>query len=338
VYIYCDESGSFATAPNRGSWCVVACYVVTESQRAIAEETLRRFKLRAGARHSDEVKRKAATDATYFRFLEDLSRVGGVAIAIATDSGANQGAATNQAVQVRKLADALDGADYEQRREIETLMTDMSGLSPQLYIEYGCRLHLAWRTIRLAALYFAEHHPATLGRFRWQFDDKPPNLKALYRSSIPGFIRELAKEQPLEVLEKADYRHLASFLIPHDVLRGAIDVEVPRPDQRIYDAARMMTEDVSFVDSKACPGVQIADLIVGGLRACLRGEFKDNERAARLLGRLLFDKEMEQQVLPLMFFTADEQSEPSVDETASATMAVMGTTAQRLVMLRRQPQ
>jgi hypothetical protein len=329
MHIYCDESGSFATANYAGAWCIIASYVLAESQRKAASDVLRRHKLRAGATYRDEVKRASISEADYFIFLAELARVGGVAIAIATDSGANQGAAANQIAQLSKLTGALEGASNRERDEIDRVLRDMSSLSPQLYVEFACRLHLGWRTIRLATLYFSGRYPATLGRFNWQLDEKPPNLQRLYRSSLPGFIQELAKDQPLELLEEANYQHLRAFLIPSDVHSGIQDADIPPANQRIYNAARMLTEEAKFVDSKTSFGVQIADLIVGGLRACLRGEFKNNDRAARLLGRLLFDKDTEHQILPLMHFTEGPKS--VLDEgTALAAIRAMGQSAMRL--------
>lgn len=331
MYIYCDESGSFAISEKPGSWCVIVSYVLSESQRTQAKEILRRFKLRSGARYNDEVKRKNVTETDYLRFIEELVLVGGMTVAVATDSSANHGASSNQNEQVRILRLALRESNGVTQEELSRLIADMSALSPQLYVEYGCRLHLAWRTIRLAVLYFAERNSATLGRFCWQLDDKPKTLKDLYSSSIPGFIRELAKREPLHLLQNADYRHLAHFLVPAEFIRGNMDGELPSVSERIFDAARMMTEDVHFVDSRTNFGVQIADLIANGLRACLRGEFVENERAALLLGRLLFDKETESQILPLIFFTPEIR--PSIDQPTMELVAKMGMAAQRLSML-----
>lgn len=327
MHIYCDESGSFATANTQGSWCVIASYVLAEQQRALARRVLLQHKLRAGATYRDEVKRSATTEAKYFIFLEELATVEGMAVAIATDSGFNHGAAENRDAQVTMITAALAGANDNRQYEIKKLQTEMSALSPQLYVEYGCRLHLAWRTIRLAALYFCNRYTATLGRFRWRMDDKPPRLKELYHCSIPGFIEQLGKDEPLELLDIGDYWALARFIVPSEVIAGT-SRSPPPVQKRIYSAARMMTDDVAFVDSTTCDGVQIADLVVSGLYCCLRGGFEDNNRAAELLGRLLFSKANDQQVLPLVHFTAGQ--EPPVDNVAEAAIQLMGCHARRL--------
>lgn len=328
MYIYCDESGSFAKADKPGAWCVVVCYALTESQRRAAEKALRQYKLSAGKRFDEEVKRKLVDDRCYFRLLGELAGVGGVAVAIATDSGSNQGAEANKALQTQRLLQAREGADETQRQEIDDLVHDMSGLSTQLYIEYICRLELAWRAIRSTVTFFAKSFPATFGRFRWVFDEKPENLKQLFCSSIPGFINELGKREPLELLEKADYSHLARFLVPENVRQAALLEGMPSPDTRIYNAARIMTEDVMFVDSKTSCGVQIADLIANGLRACLRGEFADNDRASQLLGRLLYEKAWVPQVLPLIHFTESLAAQAS--PSAHRAISIMSQSAQRL--------
>jgi Protein of unknown function (DUF3800) len=328
VYIYCDESGSFAKANESGAWCVVVCYVLTESQRRAAESALSRYKLAAGKRVDEEVKRKSANDRCYFQLLDELANVGGLAVAIATDSGSNHGAHAKKALQIQQLHRSKDGADELQRHEIDDLVRDMSGLSTQLYVEYICRLELAWRTIRSTVTFFAKSFPATFSRFQWIFDEKPENLKRLFCTSIPGFIKELGKREPLELLEKGDYSRLARFLVPESVRQASLLEGVPLPEKRIYDAARMMTNQVAFVDSRTSFGVQIADVIANGLRACLRGEFEDNDCASRLLGRLLYEKEWVPQVIPLIHFTDSLDAQPN--PVAHRAVSIMGRSAQRL--------
>jgi len=54
----------------------------------------------------------------------------------------------------------------------------------------------------------------------------------------------------------------------------------------MVNAQRVYRERQAFVDSTRNRGVQIADLLVSGIAALLRGKFSDQERAASCLGRL----------------------------------------------------
>ncbi|WP_240690372.1 DUF3800 domain-containing protein [Burkholderia cepacia] len=54
---------------------------------------------------------------------------------------------------------------------------------------------------------------------------------------------------------------------------------------------KILYEDFEFVDSDCCAGVQVADLVAGGVRRLLRGGFEDRERIALALGGNMLQRE-----------------------------------------------
>jgi hypothetical protein len=60
-----------------------------------------------------------------------------------------------------------------------------------------------------------------------------------------------------------------------------------------------------FVDSKDCVGIQAVDLIVSGIRKCLRKGFNDNLLVASLIGRLMIQTTHNDQPLLLLSFDTD---------------------------------
>ena len=63
MFIYVDESGTFAHSTKSDSWCIVAGYVVPEIARKAVEETLSLLKRQLGRGFQDEVKLKDLSEA-----------------------------------------------------------------------------------------------------------------------------------------------------------------------------------------------------------------------------------------------------------------------------------
>ncbi|HUB91763.1 MAG TPA: hypothetical protein VMA74_18735, partial [Dyella sp.] len=154
MHIFIDESGTFALASQPGAWCVVAAYVVGSRDRVAAEEALNDLKARAGLSPTNEIKRRDVSEEEYFRFLENLSALGGFLVSVATDAGVNEGAAESQIGQVRVIREAIDGFKTpKDKLEAEDLAAAVEVLSPQLYVEIISRMHLAWLAVNVGVAY-----------------------------------------------------------------------------------------------------------------------------------------------------------------------------------------
>lgn len=160
MHIFIDESGTFASANRLGAWCVVAAYVVGSRDRVAAEEALNALKARADRSPTDEIKRRDVSEEEYFRFVEDLSTKGGFLVSVAIDAGVNKGAAENQIGQVRLIREAIDGLlAPKDKLEAEALAVAMEALSPQLYVEIICRMHLAWLVVNVGVAHYVQIEP-----------------------------------------------------------------------------------------------------------------------------------------------------------------------------------
>jgi hypothetical protein len=95
----------------------------------------------------------------------------------------------------------------------------------------------------------------------------------------------MSKAHPMPFVARGDYSHFGRFI------RGGAAVLRPTSSKQtradvMVDTQRIYRERQAFVDSARSRGVQIADLLVSGIAALLRGKFSDQERAAHCLGRL----------------------------------------------------
>lgn len=239
--------------------------------------------------HCEEIKRRDVSDAEYFRFLEDLSTRGGFLVSVATDAGMNERAAENQMGQVRVIREAIDGLKMPRdKSEAEALAAAMEVLSPQLYVEIVCRMYLAWLAVTVGVAHYVQDEPQTLWCMSWCFDAKGGAGAAFEKAHGPlmaGLASEMSRARPMPFVAGADYSTFGRF-----VRGGAAALQPTSPRQGraevMVNAKRVYRERQAFVDSARSLGVQIADLLVSGIAALLRGKFSDQERAARCLGRL----------------------------------------------------
>ncbi|WP_250623001.1 DUF3800 domain-containing protein [Pinirhizobacter soli] len=319
MYIFIDESGTFAPTSQPGAWCVVAAYVVGSRDRVAAEDALNALKARAGRSALDEIKRRDVTEENYFRFLEDLSSQGGFLVSVATDAGVNNGVTENQMGQVRIIRDAIDSLEtFKDKSEAEALVAAMEVLSPQLYVEIICRMYLAWLTVNVGVAHYVQTEPQTLWSMDWRFDAKGGAGAAFEKAHGPlmaGLASQMSKTQPMPFVAGGDYSHFGRFI------RGGAAALRPTGQGRRDVAVitqRLYREKQSFADSARSPGIQIADLLVSGIAALLRGKFTDQERAARCLGRLTMRLYGTDDATYLIAFGNPETPAPITDVAKSA--------------------
>ena len=119
VNIYIDESGSFVSAPAKGSWNVVAAVAASESSRRQIENAVNSLKLATAAPGADEVKLNAVDERHYLRFLDSLGKTHAVLFATATDAGLNTSEllTRHQNIQVAKFRENVSRMRYEGGRQ-----------------------------------------------------------------------------------------------------------------------------------------------------------------------------------------------------------------------------
>ena len=198
----------------------------------------------------------------------------------------------------------------------QRLADQVAGLSEQLYVQLRCQVELINTTARLASLYLVQRHPRTLGHFRWRIDQKN-GTRTKYESSFftvtPILLQSRSLAEPWTELEGADYSAFDRFYFPPggepSYLRETYRIETgPEPPINI---GKLFRDNFEFVDSKQCPGVQVADLLAAGIRRTLRLGFDDNSRASRLLGALMVQGEL--RLPPVKLLTLSDERDLTGD-------------------------
>ncbi|GLQ87236.1 DUF3800 domain-containing protein [Dyella flagellata] len=333
MHIFIDESGSFVQTDQPNSFSADVACVMSEKNVAVAEAALRRYKKRAGRRPGEEVKASATTEENYFSFLDDLGNWDGFITAVISDGAMQGDIAHHKEQQAKKIDQYVPVMVYDEGKAmIAKVAADVRQLSNQNYVELHCRAQLAWGVVRRATLYYSQRAPKTLGAFRWEFDAKDVQ-KNHFESTLADLVGVLSQtysiRKPLIRLRGADYSHFDRF--------AADDRDAswfPRPKDADADNVvmngKLFHEHMEFVDSKASPGVQIADLVANGLTRCLKGRFSNNDTAAALLGRLMIREPGGVPSLEFVRFDGDGE-ERSLDKTVARRVKIMDRNGKSMI-------
>lgn len=314
MYIFLDESGSFARASNENAWNVIVAYMMPECDWSRMQRAVTALQLAAGARQRCEIKLREVKEEDYFEFLDHLSQLHGVLFAVATDAGLHGigQIEKHREIQAQEIVRHVDVMQHETGRQALRKLADrVRKLSPPLYIQLKCQVVLIDAVIREGTFYFVQRFPKELGKFCWRIDQKN-STKTEYEEAFevltPPWLQSFSLGKPFMMLEEANYGAFKRFEYPEGeaptYLKTAYGIDIGSAGG--INIGRLVGEDLKFVDSKQDHGVQVADLLAAGLRRCLRAQFNDNQRAAQLLGRLMVQGVSNGPPIRLLGFSREE--------------------------------
>jgi hypothetical protein len=311
MQIFIDESGLFVPASKAGSWSVVAAFAVPHKAAFTMESILGVAKRLLGREIDSEIKLKdfGQDEAAYFRFLENIQRIGGLLFATGYNSSINGPSAVvhHQRMQVSKVMENIDKMRHEGGRQNVLLTASQLGkLSLQLYTQLYCQITLMREVVRLSATYYAQRQPEALAAFMWRIDrcGAPPSAyERSFEQMTPLMLQTVSLSSPLVKIRSPefDYSYLETFEMDvPSFFKDDYGIDVK--GDRGLDLHKLIRGDMEFVDSKHWAGIQVVDLIVSGIGRCLRGGFQNNERAAVLLGSLMVEAESNNIPIKLVSF------------------------------------
>jgi hypothetical protein len=292
--IYIDESGSFVSAKHEGAWNAVAALAAPETARKGIESAVGRVLASRTDLLRRELKLKDIDEQSYFTFLHQLGRLPVALFCVATDAGLNSQEIViqHQKEQAAKLRFNIPKMRFEAGRQgLEKLANDVATLSPQLYVQLICQVELIHDALIGSVTYFVQRHPRCLREIRWRIDQKnadKPTFEKTFERITPAVLQTKSLERPFPMVREFDY----SAMRQYEFAEGAFPTYL-RDDYGIdtrgegWNIGKMIRGNIEFVDSTVSTGVQAADLVVSGIRRCLRREFHDNNVAADLLGCLM---------------------------------------------------
>lgn len=316
--LFIDESKLFIYTPKPNSWCVVACYAVSDDDYIEAQNIIKELKISAGFDVRDEIKINDLSESQYIVFLKDLQKLGGTLYAVATDSGLNTPDVihSHQVLQGDKIVEHKEKMKYEEgKKALENLKDRVLGLSSQLYVQLFCQLNLMARVINTVIPYYIQRDPRSLSRFKWRVDKKDitrTDFENVFEILIPRIIQSKSFTDPLLMIRGFDYNVMKKYEYTKDNVPKYLKEQYNLNIESGYDIKAIMYEDIDFVDSKNNIGVQIIDLLASGLRKCLRLEFSNNNSIACELGKLLVQARYNLSPIELICLSANTKPDKEV--------------------------
>ncbi len=330
MIISIDESGTFTSAPTNNSWCVVSAYVFSERIKSRSFAALKKLKRSSGATEHQEIKLKNVSEKDYFRFIADLSKLGGVLHAVATDSYINDHATVikHRTIQADKIRENEPRMIYESGKKAITILADeIDALSPQLYVQLRCQVVLISDIFHRAILYYVQRDPCTLRKYKWRIDQKnttKTTYEKAFEKVVCPILQTISFREPMLFLKEADYSHMEPFIYSEGEVPEYIEEGYGKKLKGGVNIGKIVRDDMSFPNSKMDFAVQIADFLASGIRRCLRSEFPNNHLASKMLGSLMLGNMKGK--YPIQFVGFQEHEEVT-DASIARITATMERTA-----------
>lgn len=293
--IFIDESGSFVCSDNPDSWSVVAAYVLPGNQKSAMNRLLSQLKVKSGKTYADEIKLKHVKEKNLKWFLSELSKLNGTLFFVAVDASklSEDIIQSHKEAQATKVNEHKDKMKHENMKTaLDELSEDIRGLPSQLYLQLICQTILIHDIVQRAILYYVQFKPSMLSRFRWRIDQKN-TTKITYEESFekicPPILQSISLSEPSIALKEANYDFMKNFIYQAGEEPGylketyGIDIQ----EEGSMKIGKILRDDLRFEDSKACVGIQVADLLASSCRRAFRDGFDDNSGISRLIGSLM---------------------------------------------------
>ncbi|MGF6408368.1 DUF3800 domain-containing protein [Paraburkholderia sp. MM5482-R1] len=326
--IFVDESGTFTLTDKENAWCTIAAFVLPERKRRALDALVAELRLRHGA--GLEVKLGVIPEDDFVKFLADLSKLGGMAFAVAVDVSLHRRdeIQRHQQIQVDKIRQNIDRMKYEGgRRGVADLADEISELPLQLYTQLILQVELVYTVLQYAPLYYVQREPVALANFRWRVDQKNRMLnryEKAFLKILPGLLQTKSLRDPMIFLKGEDYSHFRRFEYEPgtapNFLKETYGLDVDVSDGNSLNVGKMINDDFRYVDSQKFSGVQVADLIASGVRRVLRSNFDSPERVALALGMNMLQAPKGDTTVRLL--SLDQTGR--VDEKAARCVRLMG--------------
>lgn len=317
MFTYIDESGLFI--PGRGKWSAVAAYCIAESDRRRMQLACEKLRNNIGIASNEEIKAKNlwGNQQAYFEFLRGLQSSRSFLVTAFTHSTfqSHDIVIDHRSAQA-KLIVAKPHHEISKQHELETWEKRFSTLSPQLYLQVLCQIRIFDEVIRTACMHFSLCAPPALKNFRWIMDEKGKRFNDEMLDLIGPALRYLAQNTPLEIRQDGDFRFMQDMMINKAQLQETpLHTKGPKGlvlSHGAVDIAKLVKNNWRFVDSKSTLGIQVADLLAGGVTHLLNGSFDDEEQAAVLIGKLMISRNFNHDPAYMAGFRNDSLNETQI--------------------------
>lgn len=278
MYIFVDESGSFAKTSQGFSPSVVGALVVPDLAMS---KLLRKYaKLRLQLpKSADEVKGRMLDERSVARIIDLLRKNGALFEAIVIDVGFHTEAELE--AHKRRGADALvvNLTNKHHPNVFETvnrLRSELLSMPEQQYLQAVATFMLIAKVISHSTLYFSQRVPKELGAFHWIVDAKDrtatTDWEKWWTLTILPWLQSYSMREPMPFATFGDYSWFSRFeMDTPDYLKEHLSKE-EAADGGI-NLRLLLTESFRF-SSTAEPGLELVDIVTNAVRRALVGNLQ----------------------------------------------------------------
>jgi hypothetical protein len=282
MHIFIDEAGLFIYSPLANTWSIVGALVIPDSQYKSAHRALQKFKQENALITSSELQRNSYSQESYESLLSTLAAIGCTAYFIGMDGGYQNKIdilRTNKINAVKAWAKTLTGTELQSAAGVESQLAEVSA---QLFFQAMCHMQLMYQITNRALSFYDIRYPDSLARFNWRVDRKDlrtvTKMEKIIESIASGVVSSRTGDFPLKLFDSLAYSFFPYF------------TDLPADNRNAHggiDLVKLMFDSYALRNSRRSPGLQLSDLVIGGIRRCLKGNFDDNKTAAEHISRLL---------------------------------------------------
>lgn len=173
-------------------------------------------------------------------------------------------------------------------RQVWDLRRTLERMPTQLYIQCVLMSELVAWAVEETTMYFAQRRPRELADFEWTIDAKDPlrisPQEEWWREALAPLQESRTRREPMRMVRDPtfDYRY---FERKFSLRKEMWYPDRPREMVDGHDIKKMITERISFVDSRCETMIQAVDILTSFLRRLLVGKIAGDE-IARAVGKL----------------------------------------------------
>lgn len=308
MHIYIDEAGNFLVPTARPySISLVLALVIPTAQEPNLFAGFKNIRSRWTNGKDVEVKGSSLDESQAALIMEMLSRYDVLVEFCAVDMVQHTDCIVTDFKNRQAAAITAHLTEEHQPglvAQLNELARNTRETPNQLFIQAFITMLLIFEAVQIATLYFAQRRPGELGEIAWIVDRKDRALTDMEKMwstlILPAGEGRFARN-PLTSLAGADYSRFDAHygiapdnekMMRHIEWMRQIYGEAPDGNRRTVDAKRLLTEQLSFRDSRDSLGLQIADILATTLRRALNQKLRLS--GWREFGKLLVRKRKDQ--------------------------------------------
>ena len=326
MYIYIDESGLFSTSDNENSWSSVGTIVIPDESLEKVENALNRLKQVNKLNNSEELKRNRpdSSSESFIYFIKSLKKYKCTLHVISTNGTFNdeESIINHKKSLIKAIQEFIKQKKYSDSN-FSKLINIICELSLQQYNQFIHQSIIIYNLLDKIITFYSQVSPKSLVKFIWEIDQKDikeTKYEKVFKDVFIGIIEVLTKDKPLQIVnfKKSDYSYFfENFQIMDNTKMKELNKETKEIYKRDFgeneqylrgiDLHKLLLNNLMLKDSKDSFGIQIADLLVSSVNRCLKRNFSDNEKMAKILGRLMINSYVENQKA-ILISTISEQN------------------------------